>query len=268
MVDGAVMASRKVNMRANLAAVFLSAAILVLAVPQLSAQPVPPCAIDHAETTPAYGDIGAAPAVQVWQDIELSDRAGCLGALTGRSALVIALAGQFDGRLSRDDIATRIGDVSATRGLLYWSTTDQEWRTLVTEAYALKDPASDVRRPDFNAPEMLRGHPLYFMQNDSRSSGPNTYSLTVREMGPNRFVATISNVTAIRFAFVTLFEPQALVSVHFFDRTEDGAWAYYGISAARAGIGAGNAKSFVNRAAAYYRFLIGVAADSEPPLAR
>ncbi|MDA0786673.1 MAG: hypothetical protein O3B37_10335 [Proteobacteria bacterium] len=255
-------------MLANLASVVLSAAILALFVPQVSAQPVPPCANGQAETTPAYGKIGADPAVQVWQDIELSDPAGCLGALAGRSALVIALAGQFDGRVSRDDIVARIGEISATQGLVYWSITDQEWRPLVTEAYGLEAPDSDVARPDFTALELLRGHPLYFMQNDSRSSGPNSYSLTVREMGPDRFVAAITNVTTIRFAFVTLFEPEALVSQHFFDRTAQGTWGYYGISVARSGIGATNTKSFVNRAAAFYRFLIGVAADSEPPLAR
>lgn len=255
-------------MLAKLASVVLSVAILLLAVPQVSAQPVPPCPDNKTETIPAYGGLGEAPMVQIWQDLELNDPAGCLGTLSGQLALVVALAGRFNGSLSRDDIITRIGEVSATRGLRYWSTTDQRWRTLVTESYAVEGPIGGIRRPDFTASELLSGDQLHFMQNDSRSSGPNTYSVTVRELGPNRFVATITNITAIRYIFVTLFKPQALVSVHFFDRTETGAWDYYGISAARSGIGTGNAKSFVNRAAAFYRFLIGMAADAEPPLAR
>lgn len=255
-------------MPASLASAIFSLAFLLLGAPLASAQPVPPCPDSMADITPAYGNIGAAPEIQVWHDIELKDPAGCLGALAGRSAQVIALAGRFDGGFSRDDIVRRIGDVSATRGLRYWSTTDQRWRTLVTEAYALEDPVSGVRRPDFTVSEILSGRRLYFMQNDSRSTGPNTYSLAVQEVGANRLVVTMANVSAIRFTFVTLFEPHALVSMHFFDRTEEGAWRYYGISATRSGIGAGSTNSFVNRAAAYYRFLIGVAADSEPPLAR
>ncbi len=255
-------------MLANLASVVLSVVILLLAAPQASAQPVPPCPDNEADTTPAYGGLGEAPIVQVWQDLELNDPAGCLGTLSGRLALVVTLAGKFNGSLSSNDILTRIGEISATQGLRYWSTTDQRWRTLVTESHAIESPISGIRRPDFTASELSGGDRLYFMQNDSRSSGPNTYSLTVRELGPDRVVATIANISAIRYTFVTLFKPQALVSVHFFDRTETGAWDYYGISAARSGIGTGNAKSFVNRAAAFYRFLIGMAADTEPPLAR
>ena len=63
-------------MLANLASVVLSVAILLLAVPQASAQPVPPCPDNKTDTTPAYGGLGEAPIVQVWQDLELNDPAG------------------------------------------------------------------------------------------------------------------------------------------------------------------------------------------------
>ena len=79
----------------------------------------------------------------------------------------------------------------------------------------------------------------------------------------------VVNVSAIKLTFVTLFAPRSLINVHMFKRLEDGTWGYRGLAAVRDGLMIeGHEDSFVNRAAAVYRFLAGVPADRDPPLAR
>lgn len=250
----------------SFASFIIVAAVAIIAIPA-TAQPVPPCPPGGAATLPAYADVGSPPAVQTWRDIELDDREGCLGPLQGRMALVVALSVRFDGTKSLADIAARIGAVSQTTGLPYWSVTDREWRPLVSESYAIDDPGRRRERPDFTASEVLSGRTLYFAQNDTRSTGLNIYSMVARSVADDRFVIDIVNLTPIRFALITLFDAQALRSVHFIDRLDSGVWGYYGISAVRAGAVEGHEKSFVNRAGAFYRFLIGERADGAPPLA-
>lgn len=231
------------------------------------AQPVLPCPVGETVIVPAYGDLGGPPAVHIWQDIDVYGREACVGPVRGRMALVVALAGRFDGPKSLDDIASRIGAISATQGLLYWSTTGQRWRPLISEAFALEDRLGNTRRLDFSAQEILSGRTLYFAQNDTRSTGLNIYSLSARLVGSERLAVEVVNLTTIRFALVTSFEPQALRSVHFIDRLVTNVWGYYGISAVQVGAVKGREKSFINRAGAFYRFLIGVRTDVEPPLA-
>jgi len=242
-------------------------ALILLAAQPASAQPVPPCTADASMVLPAYGDIGGPPAVATWQDIELGGPVECWGSLRGRMALVVALAGRFDGARSLAAIAARFGAISASDGLLYWSTTDQRWRPLIAQAFAVDDPQTLRRRSDFTAAEILSGRTLYFAQDDTRSTGRNIYSLTAREVGPDRLVVEIVNLTTIRFALLTLFEPRALRSRHFIERQAAGDWRYYGVSAVVAGAVAGHEGSFVNRAGAFYRFLIGAPGDAGPPLA-
>jgi hypothetical protein len=182
-------------------------------------------------------------------------------------ALVVALTGRFDGSMSLDDIAARFGAISATQGMLYWSTSDQRWRPLISESFAIDDPISRRPRANFSPQEILSGRTLYFAQNDTRSTGLNVYSLSASSVTPDRLVVEVVNLTPVRFTLATLFKRQALRSVHFIDRLETGLWGYYAITAVQAGAKAGQEKSFINRANAYYRFLIGKPPDSEPPLA-
>lgn len=242
-------------------------AVILLAAQPAFAQPVPPCRAGASTVVPAYGASGGPPAVATWQDIDLGGLAECWGSLQGRMALVIALAGRFDGARSLADIAARLGAISASDGLLYWSTTDQRWRPLIAQAFAVDDPQTLRPRADFSAEEILSGRTLFFAQDDTRSTGRNVYSLAAREVGPDRLVVEIVNLSAVRFALLTLFEPRALRSLHFIERQAGGDWRYYGLSAVAAGAVAGHEKSFVNRAGAFYRFLIGARGDAEPPLA-
>jgi len=181
--------------------------------------------------------------------------------------LVVALAARFRGPESIEDIAARVGAVSATSGLLYWSTTDGNWRVLISEAEALRGRSTGAVRADFAAREVLGDRTLYFRQKDTRSTGWNLYSLRGRRLGPERLAVEVVNLSAIRFLLITLAEARSLVSLHFVERLGPGLWGYYGLSAVRDGAGEGFDKSLVNRAAAFYRFLTGRPGDAGPPLA-
>ena len=230
----------------------LTTAAFALIAVGAEAQPVPPCSPSGTAVVPTYGEVAAPPSIQTWHDIELTGREACLGGGRGRMELVIALASKFDGARPLSDIAARIGAISAMKGLLYWSSTEQSWRILISESYAIDGPTTRRPRPDFAADEVLSGRTLYYAQNDMRSTGLNVDSLTAKAAGPGRLVFETVNLTPIKFAFVTLFEPRELRAVHFIDRLKDGAWGYYGISAVRSVTLGGYENSFVNRGAAFY----------------
>lgn len=232
------------------------------------AAPVPPCQVLQAKAFPAYGIVDGPPAVAVWRDIDLKDGAGCLGALRGRMELVVALAGRFRGPRAIEAMAQHFGAISQTQGLRYWSVTDDDWRTLLSEAFALAGPDVERRRSDFSAAEMLSGRALHTAQRDTRSTDLNLVRLVGQRVGAKRLVVESANVTPIRFLFIVLYPSEALRAIHVLDQLEPGLWGYYAVSTIRSGTLESDEKSFVNRADAFYRFLARVPADRNPPLAR
>ncbi len=153
-------------------------------------------------------------------------------------------------------------------GIRYWSVTDDDWRELVSEAYAVSDPENRVRRGDFTVGEVLSGETLYFVQDDTRSSGLNLYSLRARRIGSNGLAIEIVNMAPISYLLVPLFDPGALISLQIVRHLRGEEWGYYGLSAVRTGAGSGQERSWINRAAAYQRLLVGEPTDAAPPLAR
>jgi len=227
--------------------------------------PEPPCAPGD-QPYPAYAAEGELPAVAVWQNVALPKR-DCLGALVGPMNTVAALSGRFRFAGSLDEIAARFGAISATVGQLYWSTSDEEWRELISEAFALSGDDTAMRRPDFTAEEVRSGATLYFAQNDTRSSGLNLYRLRAWGAQADRLTVETVNESPVTFTFMTLFNTEGLLSLHFVERLDGDLWGYYALAAVRPGSVAGHTKSLVNRAAAFYRFLRGVPGDAGPPLA-
>jgi hypothetical protein len=70
---------------------------------------------------------------------------------------------------------------------------------------------------------------------------------------------------------VTLFHPGGLQSIYFLDRESENAWRYYSIVRTGKnanGLIAGNEASAINRAVAFYRYVVGIPTDQEPPAAR
>ena len=152
----------------------------------------------------------------------------------------------------------------------YWSTTQKRWQTLIVDAYALTGLRQSQRRGDFTPDEMKQGKVLYFEQVDNLS-GKATYRMHIAEASTNRLVFDVENVSTMKYLFITLFSPGEMQSIYWLDRESENVWRYY--SMVRTGknanrLIAGNEASAVNRAVAFYRRLVGIPTDQEPPAAR
>jgi hypothetical protein len=87
----------------------------------------------------------------------------------------------------------------------------------------------------------------------------------------DRVIYDVENVSIMRYLLLTLFHPGDVQSVYFLDRESANVWRYYSI--ARTGrnasrVTAGHEPSSINRAVAFYRSLVGIPTDREPPAAR
>lgn len=242
---------------------------IALSVPVVAAGlgPVPPCSPGDPISEPAFAAVGAPPAVAIWRRVALGAD-DCFGGFDEPMDLVIALSGRFRNAGGVEKIAKRAGAISAMIGMRYWSVTDGDWRELVSAAYAVADLDNRVQRGDFTAAEVLSGRTLYFVQDDTRSSGPNLYSLTARRIGTDGLAVEFVNIESIDYFLVPLYDPDALISLQVVRHLWGDEWGYYGVSAMRTGAGSGHERSWMNRAAAYQRLLLGEPTDGAPPLAR
>jgi hypothetical protein len=231
--------------------------------------PRPPC---DGVPFPAYAAVDEPPAAQIWNGAALRGwtPSSCIGWPAASFAEVVALAGTFSHQGGRDELLRRFGAVSATRGIRYWSTTDGAWRVLITDAAALDGPDATRRRPDFSLAEMMAGADLFFVQSDSRSSGEVIYRMRVGKSRRDGVTVDTENVTPVKWHFITLFPPGALKAAFWIERRSPEIWGIYSLSGMTSGassFAAGHQQSYVNRAVAMYRHLIGVPTDREPPLA-
>ena len=242
-------------------------AALPLLTPSASHAASSPTCPENAEAPyPAFGNIGEAPNVAAWIDLVTLPE-NCHISLQAPAALTIALSGRFAHTGSVDEIAARLGSISKTQDLPYWSVTDRDWRKLVSDAFALDSRDTDAVRSDFTAQEMISGQTMYFAQNDTRSWGLNVYSVRAINSSQNHLVLESDNVSPVRLGPVTLFEPYDVRSVVFINRLDDTTWTYFSLAVIRQSAVAAREKSLINRQAAFYRFLIGQAPDQDPPLA-
>ena len=118
---------------------------------------------------------------------------------------------------------------------------------------------------------MKEGKVLYFEQVDNLS-GKAIYRMHIAEASAGRLVFDVENVSTMRYLFMPILHPGEMQSIYFLDRESDNVWRYYSI--VRTGknanrLIAGNESSAsVNRAVAFYRHLVGIPTDQEPPAAR
>ena len=162
-----------------------------------------------------------------------------------------------------------IGAISELAGMRYWSTTHKQWQTLIVDAYALTGLQPSQRREDFTPDEMKEGNILYFEQVDNLS-GKAIYRMHIAEASADRLVIDVENVSTMHYLFITIFHPGEMQSIYFLDRESENVWRFYSI--VRTGKNAnrlitGNESSAVNRAVAFYRYLVGIPTDHEPPAA-
>jgi hypothetical protein len=232
--------------------------------------PRPPCG---GETIPPYPDLDASPVVKFWDRAALGSDwtpPACTGWTTSGFSTLVTTTARFRHASGAQGLLRRIGAISELAGVRYWSTTRKQWHTLIVEAHAVSGPTRDQRRNDFTPDELAREQVLYFLQQDN-VSGKATYRMRIISASPDRIVFDMENVSAMKYAFLTLFSPGEMQSIYFLDRESDDIWRYYSIfrtGKKASSLTTGHEASSINRAVAYYRHLTGIPTDKEPPAAR
>jgi uncharacterized protein DUF6675 len=245
--------------------VSLAAALVLLASTAAYAAgasaPRPPC---DSDPVPAYGEAND-PSMESWSRLEWAAPA-CLAWSDSRYKFVIAIAGRIEAA-DAEAVRSRLGAVSTSRGLLYWSVTESAWRVLIKDAAALSSAQGD-RRDDFAPAELREGATLHFMEQDNRSDEPVTYAMHVLESRPGRILVETENVTPIKALLATLFPPGTLRTAWIVTRIDSHTWGFYGISAATeraSGLVSLAKRSYENRARALFAHFAGSAMPHDEP---
>jgi hypothetical protein len=196
----------------------------------------------------------------------------CTGWVDVGFSTLITTTAKFRYASGTDGLLRHIGAISELAGMRYWSTTHQQWRTLIVSAHALTGSQPGRPRGDFTRGEMQEGKVLNLEQADNLA-GTAIYRIRMAEVSADRLVFDVENVSLMRYFFVTLFHPGEMQSIYFLDRESADVWRYYSITrtgrnASRLAAGPGHESSAINRAVAFYRSLVGIATDQEPPAAR
>ena len=229
--------------------------------------PQPPCG---SATFPPYPDLEKSPAVRVWDRAELGrdwTPPACTGWTYSGFTTVVVTVARFRHTSGVEGLLRRVGAISERAGIRYWSTTRKRWQTLVINAYALSEAVANRRRKDFSPDEMAEGRSLYFQQEDNLS-GKAIYRMRIRSASPDRLVFDTENISTICYLLMPLFSPGDMQSIYFFERESQDVWCYYSIvrtSKNASPLTAGNAASAINRAVAFYRYLVDIPTDKEPP---
>ena len=221
---------------------------------------------------PAPTAVPGQPArVQSWTPAQLG--AGwappaCSGWTAPGFRSLVAVTGAFRLPGGVPAVLARLGAVSGTVGVRYWSVSKKAWEPLITAAHSTD--AGGRARADFAAAEMMPGAALSYSQTDT-GSGTVQYRSRVIEAGPDRVVLTTENATTIRAMLVPLFSPGELQTLTVITRQPGDAWAYSSLTrtgARASGLTDGHEASAINRAVAMFRHVAGVPTDQEPPAAR
>ena len=246
----------------------LHAGRLIDVEPQLG--PQPPCGTGP---TPPYPRLDDLAIVKSWSKSQFGGDwkpPVCTGWTEVGFTTLVTIAARFPHTSEAGGLFREIGAISELAGMRSWSTTHKQWRTLIVDAYALTGLQSGRRRGDFTSDEMKVGKVLYFEQVDNLS-GKAIYRMRINEASADRLVFDVENVSTMRYLFIPFLHPGEMQSIYFLDRESENVWRYYGI--VRTGKNAnrriaGNESSAVNRAVAFYRYLVGIPTDQEPPAAR
>jgi hypothetical protein len=232
--------------------------------------PQPPCG---KESVPPYPPLDDSAIVKSWSEHDFGrdwKPPACTGWTAVGFTTLITTVARFRHATEAEGLLRRIGAISGLAGIRYWSTTHKRWQTLIVDAYALMASQTGQRREDFTPNEMKEGDVLYFEQADNLS-GKAMYRMHIAYASTDRLVIDVENVSTIRYLFIPIIHPGETQSICFLDRESDDTWRYYGIVRTGKGVNrliAGNESSAVNRAVAFYRHLVGIPTDQEPPAAR
>ena len=246
----------------------LQAGRLIDLEPQLG--PQPPCGKGPVPTYPGLDDLAI---VKSWSKSHFGGDwkpPACTGWTEVGFTTLVTIAARFRHTSEAGGLLRHIGAISELTGMRYWSTTHKQWQTLIVDAYALTDSQPGQRREDFTSDEMKEGKVLYSEQIDNLS-GKAIYRMHIVEASASRLVFDVENVSTMRYYLIPILHSGDLQSMYFLDRESDTVWRYYSIVRVGKnanGLIAGNESSSVNRAVAFYRYLVGIPTTQEPPAAR
>jgi hypothetical protein len=168
---------------------------------------------------------------------------------------VVAIAAQFYYGGTKGDLLARFGTISTLPNVKYWSVTENDWRTLITHAAALRGPDLSESRADFTGTELKNGKDLYFTETDNRLGEPVIYRMRATAKGET-LVITTENVSAVQKFMLPLASPGDLQSIHYLTQIAPGTWSYYALARTVAPplgmFGIVRNESYVNRALALY----------------
>jgi hypothetical protein len=171
---------------------------------------------------------------------------------------------------SQNAFIARIGAISTLLAVQYWSTTEQKWRPMVTSASAITSANSRLPRADYSLADLVAGEDRYYSVTDSRSGRAVAYRLRLLQSQPTDLLMETANVDAIRQWGITVYAPGGLHTLYFLKKQSPDVWDYYSITRVLPDtfLAAGHDESFINRAVALYRHIVGLPTDAEPPSAR
>jgi len=234
-------------------------------------EPVAPCGSDP---YPLYAAPGPLPALALWQEGELP--AGwappaCTGWVPREDVVVFAVAARFKHEGSFEDLLARAGAFSRQTEIRRWNLKTGRWEQQYEASAALGNPDPESHRQDFRPAEFVAGALLYFMQDDTESLGPIVHELTVRERTADRIVITTRNVNKGKVHFIPVIDPGGLEGLFIVEREAGSIWHYYSLTRVHLLIPdamAPSPKDYLNKGVALFRFMVGIATDTEPPAAR
>jgi hypothetical protein len=248
----------------------LLAAAVVNSVAAASDRTIQPACLSGG-VSPVFPPLNAAPIAQATR--VTSDHAPPAGAScfekSDSAATWITVASTVQTSDGQNAFIERFGSVSKLLTVRYWSTSEQKWRPLVLSASAIASTNATTPRADYSLAELMTGEDRYYSVTDSRSGRAVTYRLRLWPSPPTGLVVEIANVDAIRQWGITLYAPGGLHTLYFLRKQSPDAWAYYSITRIlpNSFLAEGHDKSFINRAVAVYRHIVGLPTDADPPSA-
>lgn len=229
----------------------------------------PPC---EGTPQPAYGKAGGPPAIMVWPESSLNKTAWaaapCLHWGGGKMRMAVALAATLNAS-SLDELLGRFGALSQYKSIRFWSVMYETWDDFVASSGFVNGPEGQQVVPDHAPADYVAGRDFYYFE--TSRAGRTIHRMTVRKRSADRIEVATENITPIRFAMATLFEPAALQSVTFFDRRGSSEWGYFqtiGVGLGSSFITVQSTSPYINRLTALYRYLAGIPTDRDPPAAR
>jgi hypothetical protein len=159
----------------------------------------------------------------------------------------------------------RLLDIAAWPRISYWSVSKQGWQPLAVSVSALTT-AGAQRLP---VGSILAAGQIYQFTERDENGGDSVYRLRILRHDQEHLVVTTENVTPIKIAIITAFEPGSLQTATFVQRIATDQWSTYQVTRVGAGASSlvlGHKGSFINRLEAVRRYLTGVDQDQQPPL--